>query len=66
MLVDEKKYPQKIVFNLQNVKKGGENGGTSISPNIGGVPSSGILFYKISQIYFFACKLTVYLIRCVL
>ena len=45
MLVDEKKYPQKIVFNLQNVKKGGENDGTYISPNIGGstLPGNSLL-----------------------
>ena len=41
VLVDEKKYPKKIEFNPQNVKKGGQNGGTSISPNIEGVPSPG-------------------------
>ena len=43
--VDEKKYPQKIEFNPQNVKKGGQNGGTSISPNIEGVPSPGFQAY---------------------
>ena len=32
-----KKYPKKIEFNPQNVKKGGQNGGTAISPNIEGV-----------------------------
>ena len=42
VLVDEKKYPQKIKFNPQNVKKGGQNGGTSISPNIEGVPHQGV------------------------
>ena len=41
MSVDEKKYPQKIVFNLEKVEKGGQNGGTYESPNIGGVPSLG-------------------------
>ena len=41
VMVDEKKYPKKIEFNPQNVKKGGQNGGTSISPNIEGVPSLG-------------------------
>ena len=39
--MDEKKYPKKIEFNPQNVKKEGQNGGTSISPNIEGVPSPG-------------------------
>ena len=39
--MNEKMYPKKIVFNPQNVKKGGQNGGTSISPNIEGVPSTG-------------------------
>ena len=42
VLVDEKKYPQKIEFNPQNIKKGGQNGGTSISPNIEGVTSLGV------------------------
>ena len=41
--MDEKKYPKKIEFNPQNVKKGGQNGGTSISPNIEGVPSPGYI-----------------------
>ena len=40
--MDEKKYPKKIELNPQNVKKGGQNGGTSISPNIEGVPSPGL------------------------
>ena len=30
VLVDDKKYPQKIVFNLQKVKKGDQKGGTYI------------------------------------
>ena len=30
VLVDEKKYPKKIVFNTQKVKKGGQNGSTYI------------------------------------
>ena len=41
VLVDDKKYPKKIKFNPQNVKKGGQNCGTSILPNIDGVPSLG-------------------------
>ena len=36
VLVAEKKYPKK--FNPQNVKKGDQNGGAPISPNIEGVP----------------------------
>ena len=35
------KVPQKIVFKPKNVKKQGQNGGTSIWPNIEGVPSPG-------------------------
>ena len=50
VLVDEKKYPKKIEFNRQNVKKGGQNGGTSISPNIEGVPSPGYYAYIYSKI----------------
>ena len=37
VLVDDKKYPKKIVLNPRKVKKGGQNGGTSISPNMEGV-----------------------------
>ena len=36
------KVPQKIIFNPQNVKKADQNGGTSISLNIEGVPSPGV------------------------
>ena len=35
------KVPQKIMFKPKNVKKQGQNGGTSIWPNIEGVPSLG-------------------------
>ena len=41
VLVDENKHPKKIVFNPLKVKKGGQNGGTYVSPNIEGVPSPG-------------------------
>ena len=41
VLVNEKGYPNKIVFKSQNVKKESQNGSTSISTNIEGVPSPG-------------------------
>ena len=55
--MDEKKYPKKIVFSPQKVKKGGQNGGTSTSPNIVGVPSPGDeLVLQISCNIFLAIK----------
>ena len=51
VLVDEKKYPQKSVFNPQNVKKKGQNSGTSIlvssKTNVEGVPFQGSLIVPI-------------------
>ena len=41
VLVDEKKYPQNIVFNPPKVKKRGQNSGTYVWPDIKGVPSPG-------------------------
>ena len=41
VLVNERRYPKKIVFKPQNVRKEGQNSGTSISPNIEGAPSPG-------------------------
>ena len=35
VLVDEEKYPRKIVFNTQKVKKVGQNGSTYVSPTYG-------------------------------
>ena len=36
---------RQIVYHPQIVKNGGQNGGTSISPNIEGVPSPGVQYF---------------------
>ena len=61
VLVDEEKYPKKIVFNPQKVKKGGQNSGTDVSPDIEGVPSPGerdtfqLIIWDIVAICLFTC-----------
>ena len=41
VLVDEKKYPKKIVLDPAKVKKGDQNRGTYVSPITSGVPPRG-------------------------
>ena len=43
------KVPQKIEFNPQNVNKRGQNGGTSISPNIEGVHSLWVWAFQLGN-----------------